>query len=103
MPLWRQRPPHSPRPITVGGRRGVQLSEATRNHQCDVVLLLAAAAELLDRANDCLEKGFHRKRRMPSKGVQQMGLTKLFPIGVCGFGDSIRIEYQRVTSSKLHF
>ena len=65
--------PHS-RPPSLGraslGRTRIQLFEGPRNHHCNVILLFATAAELLDRPNKCLEKGSHPKVRMAPKGIQ---------------------------------
>jgi hypothetical protein len=63
-----------------------------RSHECDVILLLATAAELLDRPGHCLENGSRRQVRMARKSVQQAGLAKLFPVRVRCFGDSICLE-----------
>src|SRR5207249_2686358 len=81
----------------------IQLVEGPRNHRGYVILLFAAAAESLDCPNNCLEKRFHRKVRTTLQGVQQKGLAKLFPSRVRGFGDSVRVECERVAGSKLYF
>src|ERR1039457_2058544 len=78
----------------------IRLRQGARNHQGDVILLFATAAELLHRLNNCLEKWSHGKVKIAPKGRQQMGLAELFPIGVCGFGNPIRVEHQHVTWSK---
>src|ERR1035437_9875281 len=61
----------------------IRLRQGARNHQGDVILLFATAAELLHRLNNCLEKWSHGKVKIATKGRQQTGLAKLFPIGVC--------------------
>ncbi len=40
---------------------------------------------------------------MAPEGVEQTRRAKFFPIRVLGLGDSIGVEHQRVTRSKLHF
>src|ERR1035437_10006219 len=39
----------------------IRLRQGARNHQGDVILLFATAAELLHRLNNCLEKWSHGK------------------------------------------
>ena len=40
---------------------------------------------------------------MAPEGVEQTRRAEFFPIRVLGLGDSIGVEHQRVTCSKLHF
>src|ERR1700687_4027937 len=91
------------RVLRVWATTRINLCKGPRNHQCDVILLFASAAELLDRPNHCLEKGYCWKVRMALEGVEQTRRAKFFPIRVLGLGDSIGVEHQRVTCSKLHF
>src|ERR1700722_15915323 len=99
--LWHRRRPA--RVLRVLGYNADQLFTGLRNHQCDVILLFASAAELPDRPNHGLEKEYRWKVRMAADGVEQTRRAKFFPIRVLGLGDSIGVEHQRVTCSKLHF
>src|SRR5262249_28821296 len=80
-----------------------ELFQGARNHRRNIVLLLATAAELLDRPDDFLEKTSRRKVRMPPQDIEQTGFAEFFPGHVHRLGDAIRVKYQRVTVSKPHF
>ena len=85
----------------VWAMKAVQLREGASNHQSDVILLFAAAAELLDGADNVLKEGLHRKSRIAFKCLDQMGLTELFSVRVRRFGHSIGVEDERITWSKF--
>src|SRR5271166_5204122 len=93
-------------PLAKSARSGapsfaVRLGAGARDHQCDVILLFATAAELLDRLNHRLQKRFYWKVRLALQGGEQTGCPKLLTVRVLGLGDSIGVEYQCITWSKL--
>src|SRR5215472_650384 len=99
-PRWQQRQCEWPGALRSGLL--FVLSDASRDDQRNVMLLLAAA-EPLSRGNNRLEQRCNGEGAAGSKRLQQAELAELLPIGPGGFRDAVSVEHQRIAWGELHF
>ena len=79
-------------------RRDVQLSlTPAEAHQCDIVGLLRAGRELLNRLQDVLTEGRRRDTARCQDGAAKRRVAESLPLGIRRVGDAVGVDDDRIT------